>query len=381
MEHDILYGVQTPCYVINEKQLVKNLECLKYVKDTAGCEILLAQKAFSMYALYPLIGKYLSGTTASGLYEARLGAEEMKGRQVHVYSPAYKENELKEIVKYADHIIFNSFTQWNQYKDIVKQADRKISCGLRINPGYSEVKTKLYNPCSEQSRLGIRAGEFEGNTLDGIEGLHFHALCEQGEDVLERILAHAEEVFGSLFGRMKWINFGGGHHITKDGYDITALIKCIKRFREKYGVEVFLEPGEAIALNAGSLVTQVIDIQPPVQGISNAIVDTSPSCHMPDVLEMPYRPDIVSAGRPGEKPYTYRLGGPTCLAGDIIGEYSFDRPLKCGDRLEFLDMAIYTMVKNNTFNGMPLPDIALLEAGGSIKVLKKFGYEDFKMRL
>ncbi|MBD5136480.1 MAG: carboxynorspermidine decarboxylase [Lachnospiraceae bacterium] len=381
MERDILYSVKTPCYVIDEKKLISNLERLKYVKDNAGCHILLAQKAFSMYSLYPVIGKYLSGTAASGLYEARLGKEEMENGQVHVFSPAYKNEDIKELVKYADHIIFNSFNQWEKFKEEVKSSGREISCGLRINPGYSEVQTEIYNPCSEQSRLGIRYEEMEGKNLDGIEGLHFHALCEQGEDVLERTLSHAEKKFGRYFSQMKWVNFGGGHHITKDDYDVEALIRCINCFKEKYDVQVYLEPGEAIALNAGSLITEVIDINSPQGGISNVILDTSAACHMPDVLEMPYRPNVVSAGESGEKPYTFRLGGPTCLAGDVIGEYSFDEPLKCGDRLEFLDMAIYTMVKNNTFNGMPLPSIVLLTKEGNIKIIKEFGYEDFKMRV
>lgn len=381
MDRDILYSVKTPCYIIDEKKLINNLECLKYVKDNTGCDILLAQKAFSMYSLYPLIGEYLSGTAASGLYEARLGREEMKNGQVHVFSPAYKTQDMKELVNYADHIIFNSFNQWEKFRGEVKSSGRDISCGLRINPGYSEVETEIYNPCSEQSRLGIRYEEMEGQDLSGIEGLHFHALCEQGEDVLERTLSHAEEKFGRYFSQMKWVNFGGGHHITKADYDVEALIKCINCFKKKYGVQVYLEPGEAIALDAGSLITEVLDIQPACNGISNVILDTSAACHMPDVLEMPYRPKVVSAGESGEKPYTFRFGGPTCLAGDVIGEYSFDAPLKCGDRLEFLDMAIYTMVKNNTFNGMPLPSIALLTKEGNVKVVKEFGYKDFKIRV
>lgn len=381
MEKDILYSVKTPCYVIDEKKLISNLECLKYVEDNAGCHILLAQKAFSMYSLYPLIGEYLSGTAASGLYEARLGREEMGNGQVHVFSPAYKDEEINELVKYADHVIFNSFNQWYRFKEEILSSGRGISCGIRINPGYSEIQTEIYNPCSDKSRLGVRYDEMEGKDLEGIEGLHFHALCEQGEDVLERTLSRAEEKFGRYFRKMKWINFGGGHHITRDGYDIDSLIKCIKEFKERYGAEVYLEPGEAIALNAGSLITEVTDICPSYNGISNVILDTSAACHMPDVLEMPYRPAVASAGESGEKQYTFRFGGPTCLAGDVIGEYSFDRPLKCGDRLEFLDMAIYTMVKNNTFNGTPLPAIALLTKEGNVEIIKEFGYKDFKMRL
>lgn len=381
MDREVLCRMKTPAYVIEEQKLTENLKCLKYVSEQAGCKILLAQKAFSMYSMYPLIGKYLDGTAASGLYEARLGREEMPEREVHVFSPAYKENEIKEVIRYADHVIFNSFEQWKRYEKIVKNGDRIISCGLRINPGYSEVETEIYNPCSPTSRLGVRAEEMENHSLKGIEGLHFHALCEQGEDVLERTLKYTEERFGKYFYEMKWVNFGGGHHITKEGYDIESLIKCIRRFREKYDVEVYLEPGEAIALNAGSLITEVIDIQTSYDGVRNAILDTSATCHMPDVLEMPYRPQIVSAGNSHEKKYTYRFGGPTCLAGDVIGEYSFDEPLKCGDRLEILDMAIYTMVKNHTFNGMPLPSIMLLEKDGKLKLVKEFGYEDFKQRL
>lgn len=378
---NIIKSVKTPCYLIDEKKLTDNLKCLKDIIDRTECEILLAQKAFSMYSVYPLISQYLSGTTASGLYEARLGHEEMPERQVHVFSPAYTKKDMKELVNYADHIVFNSCTQWKKYRDVVNNADKKISCGLRVNPLYSEVETDIYNPCSDISRLGIKPDELEDGCFDGIEGLHFHALCEQSEDVLERVLEHFEDKLGKYFSNLKWINFGGGHHITRPDYDREALVECINRFKAKYGVQVYLEPGEAVALNAGYLISEVIEVQNSRSDIKNVILDTSAACHMPDVLEMPYRPNIVSSGKIGEKKYGYRLGGPTCLAGDIIGEYSFDKPLNEGDRLIFEDMAIYSMVKNNTFNGMPLPDINLLKCNGDVENIRTFGYSDFKMRL
>ncbi len=369
----------TPCYVVDEKLIVKNLEILKSVMDGTGCKILLAQKAFSMYSLYPLIGKYLSGTTASGLFEARLGREEMPCGEVHVYSPAYKESDFPEILSVADHIVFNSFSQYEKFYPAVRNCGRDIEVGIRINPEYSEIETDIYNPCFKNSRLGTTLSQFPEKLPDGVSGLHFHTMCEQGSDVLERTVQAVEEKFGKYFGGLKWLNFGGGHHITRDGYDIERLVSVIDRIKEKYGVQVYLEPGEAVALNAGYLVTEVLDTMK--NGMDIAILDTSAACHMPDVLEMPYRPNIIGAGQPNEKPYTYRLGGPTCLAGDIIGDYSFDRPLKAGDRLVFCDMAIYTMVKNNTFNGMPLPSIVLKTADGTYKTVRSFGYEDFKSRL
>lgn len=382
MNNDILYNLDTPCYVVDEKRLVKNLECLKYVMEQTGCDILLAQKAFSMYHAYPLIGKYLAGTTASGLYEAKLGREKMPDSQVHVFSPAYKESDIEELSDIADHIIFNSFSQWEKYKNLICN-EKKVSCGIRINPEYSEVDTDIYNPCSEKSRLGVRISEFEENIalIEDLDGIHFHTMCEQGEDVLERTLEQVENKFGKYLNRFKWVNFGGGHHITRGDYDVEALIRCIKNFQNKYDVHVYMEPGEAVALNAGTLVTTVLEVQKERDGVSNVILDTSAACHMPDVLEMPYRPSIKGAGQSKEKKYTYRFGGPTCLAGDVIGEYSFDMPLKPGDRIEFEDMAIYTMVKNNTFNGIPLPDIDWLDTEGKVNVIKKFEYEDFKIRL
>lgn len=381
---DWITKVDTPCYVIDENQLRKNLELLKYVREKAGCKILLAQKAFSAFSCYPLIAEYLDGCTASGIYEARLGYEKMAepfGRENHVFSPAYPESDMDELLKICDHIVFNSPQQWAKYRDKVRASDRYIQAGIRINPEYSEIDTDIYNPCFTGSRLGTTLECFNADPAlyEGIDGLHFHTMCEQGAEVLERTLPHVEEKFGFMFDRIKWLNFGGGHHITRPGYNVAKLISCVKRIKEKYGLEVYLEPGEAVALNAGWLVTTVLDTF--ANGCDIAITDASAACHMPDVLEMPYRPEIIGAGKPGEKPYTYRLGGNTCLAGDVIGDYSFDKPLESGERLVFCDMAIYSMCKNNTFNGMPLPSIYILKENGEIQLVKKFGYEDFKGRL
>ncbi len=367
--------IQTPAYVVDQGLLTKNLEILQSVQERTGCHILLAQKAFSMFYFYPLIGRYLKGTTASSLYEAKLGKEEMGG-ETHIFSPAYLEREFDEILSLCDHIVFNSFSQWKKYKE--KALQHKKSCGLRINPECSTQEHAIYDPCSPGSRLGIPASAFEGESLEGIEGLHFHTLCEQNADALQKTLEAVEQTFGKFLFKMKWLNFGGGHHITRADYDIETLVSCILHMKEKYHLEIYLEPGEAVALNAGFLVTRVEDI---VQnGMEIAILDTSAACHMPDVIEMPYRPPLLDSGLPGEKPYTYRLGGPTCLAGDIIGDYSFDQPLAIGDKLIFGDMAIYSMVKNNTFNGVKLPDIAVKDEMG-VHVVKRFGYTDFKDRL
>lgn len=368
----------TPAYVVDETLLKRNLEILKYVSDQTGCRILLAQKAFSMYAVYPLIGRYLQGTTASSLNEARLGREEMKG-EVHIFAPAYRDDEIDEIISLCDHIVFNSFSQWKKYRTRVKACDRSIECGIRINPEYSEIETDLYNPCFTGSRMGVTLSQFEPEELDGIDGLHFHTMCEQNSDVLERTLRVVDRRFGPYIRQMKWINFGGGHHITRADYDLDTLIRSIRFMQDKYGVDVYLEPGEAIALNTGFLASRVLDTL--WNGMDLAILDTSAACHMPDVLEMPYRPRIIGAGEPGEYAHTYRLGGPTCLAGDVIGDYSFREPLKPGDLLVFCDMAHYTMVKNNTFNGIGLPAIALYSPEHGTRIIKQFGYEDFKMRL
>ena len=367
----------TPCYVVDQSLLERNLRILRGVMDRTGCRILLAQKAFSMYAVYPLIGRFLSGTAASGLYEARLGREEMGG-EVHVFSPAYREEEFDEIVSLCDHIVFNSFSQLGRFRARALAAGKRV--GLRINPECSTQEGHaIYDPCAPGSRLGVTRANFHPDDLDGVSGLHFHTLCEQDADALIRTVEAVEEQFGPWLEQMEWLNFGGGHHITRPGYDIPALEACIRRISEQYGVQVYLEPGEAVALNAGFLVTTVLDTLR--NGVDIAILDTSAACHMPDVLEMPYRPPLEGAGEPGVKPYTFRLGGPTCLAGDVIGDYSFDRPLRPGDRLVFGDMAIYSMVKNNTFNGMALPAIAVREKDGDCRILHRFGYADFRQRL
>jgi len=369
-------SLQTPYYIVEEALLIQNLEILRGVMDAAGCKILLAQKAFSMFYFYPLIGRYLDGTTASGLFEARLGQEHM-GKECHIFSPAYAEREFEQILGMCDHIVFNSFEQWFRFKDRALSAGRV--CGLRINPECSTQSEAIYDPCAAGSRLGVTARNFRPDCLEGLTGLHFHTLCEQNADALVKTLEAVEEKFGTYLHQMKWINFGGGHHITRKDYDIPTLISCIKRMQDKYDLEVYLEPGEAVVLNSGFLVSTVMDLVE--NGISCAILDTSAACHMPDVLEMPYRPHVVGSELGDVNKYNYRLTGPTCLAGDIIGDYSFEEPLKAGDKLVFCDMAHYSMVKNNTFNGMNLPSIAVLKADGTVKRIRSFGYEDFKNRL
>lgn len=370
-------GIKTPCYILDEKKLINNLEILHGVEERTGCKILLAQKAFSMFSVYPLISRYVSGTACSGLYEAKLGFECM-GKENHVFSAAYRDDEIDEIIDCCGHIIFNSFSQLDKFRDKVLSKGKKI--GLRINPEYSTQEGhEIYDPCSPKSRLGITLKNFRPDDLKGVTGLHFHTLCEQNSDDLETTLQAVEKSFGRYLYDMEWINFGGGHHITRSDYDIPRLEKCIRHMQEKYNLEVFIEPGEAFALNAGYLITKVLDITENDMPI--AILDTSAACHMPDVLEMPYRPPLFNSGQPEEKPYTYRLGSQTCLAGDVIDEYSFDKPLDIGDILVFEDMAIYSMVKNNTFNGMPLPSIAIMHDKDNIEIIKKFGYNDFKERL
>ena len=379
MDFDIdISSLPTPSYIVDERLLIKNLEKLKSIIDRTGCRILLAQKGFSMFYFYPLIKKYLNGTTASSLYEARLGFEEM-GNETHIFNPSYREDEIDEILSMVDHIVFNSFNQWSKYKNIVKSHERDISCGLRVNPEYSSVETEIYNPTGKFSRFGVTRVNFKEDELDGIDGLHFHALCEQNSDALEATLVAFEEKFGQYLHGMKWVNFGGGHHITRDDYDVEKLINCINHIKNKYNVEVYLEPGEAVALNTGFLVTEVLDTI--YNEMDILLVDTSAACHMPDVIEMPYRPFIINSGIPNEKAYTYKLGGPTCLAGDVIGDYSFDNPINIGDKLIFTDMAHYSMVKNNTFNGINLPAIAVYTEKDGVKVIKSFKYEDFRNRL
>ncbi len=382
-----LNDIPTPCYVIDMGKLQGNLEILAEVKKRTGCKILLALKGFAMYSTFPLIRKYLDGACASSLDESRLAREEMGG-EVHAFAPAYKESEFTDLCCYVDHVIFNSFPQWIRYKEFVenymKQFDRKLICGIRVNPEYSEVKVPLYDPCYKNSRLGATLKEFkkyaDNDGLVGISGLHFHTMCEQNSDTLERTLRVFEEKFGPYLDDLDWINFGGGHHISRADYDVDLLCVLVSSFRKKYGIEVYLEPGEAIALNAGVLVASVLDIVH--NEIDIAILDTSATAHMPDVLEMPYRPDVVGAGGSEKHSHTYRLAGPSCLAGDVIGDYSFREPLKSGDKIVFKDMAHYTMVKNNTFNGMRLPAIAkYFPDADRIEIVKSFDYFDFRNRL
>ena len=374
--------MKTPYYLIDEAKLERNLMVLASVRKRAGVKILLAQKAFSCYATYPLVAKYLDGTTASGVFEARLAHEEMPERENHVFNPAFSDEEFAAVSKWCDHIVLNTVSQVRRFRSRrrVSGASRLPSLGLRVNPGYSEVETEIYNPCAKGSRLGVPREFLTADDLEGVEGLHFHTMCEQGADVLVRTLKAFEAKFGEFLPRMKWVNFGGGHHITKPGYDVGLLVRTLRDFRRRHpNLEVYLEPGEAIALNAGELVSsvkEIIDYGTPI-----AVLDVSAECHMPDVIEMPYRPPVKGAARPGEKKFTYRLTGPTCLAGDVIGDFSFASRLKPGSEVRFGDMAIYTMVKNNTFNGMPLPSIVLRRKDGALQLLKAFGYRDFKARL
>ena len=376
MNYELL---KTPCYVIDESLLIVNFELLKSVQDRTGCKILLAQKGFSMYSVYPLIAQYLAGVAASSLFEARLGYEEM-GKEVHIYSPAYTEEDFDEILKYSNHIIFNSPNEYRKYKDRVRSyKDKNIQCGLRVNPEYSEINTEIYNPCALSSRLGTIKDNININDICDIDGLHFHTMCEQNSDTLERTISVVEDKFGDLLHRVKWLNMGGGHHITRADYDVDKLVNTINYIKNKYSLDVYLEPGEAIALNTGFLAAKVLDIIPNKMDI--AILDTSAACHMPDVIEMPYRPVVLGSGLIGEKKHGYRFAGPTCLAGDIIGDYSFDKPLTIGQKVVFTDMAHYTMVKNNTFNGVNLPSIYLYTKDKQAKLIKSFDYQDFKSRL
>jgi carboxynorspermidine decarboxylase len=374
--------VPSPCFVVDECAIEANLRILADVQHRSGAKILAALKAFSMWSLAPLFKKYLSGVCASGLHEAYLG-HECYGGELHVFSAAYKQQDLEELCNLADHLVFNSFSQFDRYYPAISQAQEKrpeLSFGLRINPEHSEGDVELYDPCAPCSRLGIPADQFVDRNLDGIEGLHFHTLCEHGVDALERTLAVVEEKFARALRQVKWVNFGGGHHITKPDYDRDRLVQVIRDFAQKYQVQVYLEPGEALAIHSGILVSEVLDLSRNQKEL--AILDTSATCHMPDVLEMPYRPHVHLSSQPGDKLYDYRLGGMTCLAGDVIGDYSFDAPLRVGQRLMFDDMAHYTMVKTSTFNGIALPSIALWNSEtDNLNVIKEFTYEDFKSRL
>ena len=373
--------LNTPYYYVDETLLIQNLEILKSVKDQTGCKILLAQKAFSMFSMYPLISQYLDGSAASSLYEVKLGHEKFGG-ETHIFSPAFSEREFDEILQNCDHLIFNTPAQWKKFGQRALKANKM--CGLRINPEFSTQNPEhaIYDPASEGSRLGTTLSVLTEALpdLNGLSGLHFHTLCEQNSDDLAKTLAVIEEKFGALLFEMKWLNFGGGHHITREDYDLALLISEIKRMREKYDLEIYLEPGEAVVLNTGFLVSEVVDFVENA-GVINAILDTSAATHMPDVIEMPYRPMVIGSHEAGVYQYTYRMGGPSCLSGDVIGDYSFSTPLKVGDQLIFTDMAHYSMVKNNTFNGIGLPSIAIKQQNGEMKLIKTFGYDDFKMRL
>ncbi|MFA6393599.1 MAG: carboxynorspermidine decarboxylase [Patescibacteria group bacterium] len=372
-------NLETPAYVVDEKILLCNLKILARVQKESGCEIIMALKGFSMWSVFPLVKKYLPGIAASSVNEARLGHEKFRG-EVHTFSPAYAEKNIHDFIEYSDHLIFNSFSQWKKFRKTVLGAKKKISCGLRVNPEHSETETPMYDPAAPFSRLGVTKKNFQPDELDGIEGLHFHTLCELGPEPLDRTLRVFEKKFGRYLSRMKWVNFGGGHHITRRGYDTRLLVKIIKDFKIRHPhLKTYLEPGEAIALNAGVLVSSIVDIINNKMNI--AILDVSAATHMPDVLEMPYEPTFLGADAGKKYEHVYRLAGPSCLAGDIIGDYSFKKPLKIGDKIIFMNMAIYTMVKNNTFNGIGLPSILIRGLKNKIRLVKKFGYEDFKNRL
>jgi carboxynorspermidine decarboxylase len=377
-----LSQVPSPCHVLHRGLLEQNLRILRSVMDRSGAKILLALKGFAQFSEAKLISKYLVGTTASGIHEALLGREEFCG-EVHAYSPAFKDEEFAGLLRVADHISFNSPAQWKHHKAAALAAGRKLSFGLRVNPEHAEVDVELYNPCAAGSRLGTLRSEIKSAAeLDGLEGLHFHTMCQQGSDVLERTVAAFEAKFGEFIPQLKWVNFGGGHHITREGYDLERLIRVITGFRQRWGqhIQVYLEPGEAIGIGTGVLVGTVLDLVH--NGVDIAIIDVSATNHMPDTLEMPYRADIMDADLPGKLPHTYRLGSVTCLAGDVIGDYSFAEPLKIGQRLVFMDMSHYTFVKNTTFNGVPLPAIASFDpAAGQVQVIRRFGYADYKNRL
>lgn len=380
--------VPSPCFVIDRAAIEDNLKILNRVQRESGAKVLAALKAFSCWSLAPLFREYLSGTCASGLHEARLGREEFGG-EAHCYSAAYKESDLIEILKIADHVLFNSFSQWSRFKALALSAKRErpeLQFGIRINPEHSEGEVALYDPCSPCSRMGVPVAEFEkallqdANIFEGVSGLHFHTLCQQDLPPLQRTIEAVKKKFGKYFDRIEWINFGGGHHISREDYQVDDLIETIRKFRAEFGLQVYLEPGEAVALRSGVLVAEVLDLT--WSGMAQAILDTSATCHMPDVLEMPYRADILGAALPDELPHTYRLGGMTCLAGDVIGDYSFAQPLQVGQRLMFDDMAHYTMVKTTTFNGINLPAIAIWDSRtDELSIQREFGYSDFKQRL
>ena len=371
-------SLPSPCWVLEEHKLIENLKIIEYIKQQSGVKVLLALKGYALWKSFPTLRTYLNGCCASGLHEAKL-AHETFGKEVHTYSPAFKEDELEEIASISHHLVFNSPAQFKYFSPKAKAINPQLSLGLRVNPEYSESPTELYNPCGLNSRLGTTLDNFDENILATCDGLHFHALCEQSADALENVLVHLEEKFGKYISQMKWINFGGGHHITRKGYNVEKLITLIKTFKAKYDVQVYLEPGEAIGWETGTLITTVLDIVH--NGMDIVILDSSAEAHMPDTIIMPYRAAEVGAAKAHEKPHTYRLAGNTCLAGDIMGDYSFDAPLHIGDKIIFYDQMHYTMVKATTFNGIKLPSIAIQKLGGNIELIREFGYKDFKERL
>ncbi|MCK9372958.1 MAG: carboxynorspermidine decarboxylase [Sulfuricurvum sp.] len=376
---DLTQLPHTPCYICEEALLENNLQLLQRVQRESGAKIILALKGFAMWSTFDLIGQYLHGCTASGLHEAKLAREKMN-KEVHTYSPAFKDEEIDEIARISDDIVFNSPSQFHRYYDRVKALNPKISVSLRVNPEYSSSPVDLYNPCGLFSRLGTTAANFDPSIVSKLDGLNFHALCEQNVDALEGVLAAFEEKFGAYIDGMKYINFGGGHHITRADYDVERLIEVIREFKKRHNdITVYLEPGEAVGWQTGPLVASVLDIVH--NGMSVAILDSSAEAHMPDTLAMPYRAAVRGAGEPGEKPYTYRFGGNTCLAGDIMGDYSFDAPLQVGDKIIFEDQIHYTFVKNTTFNGIKLPSLAIWTKEGRLKMVHEFGYEDYRDRL
>lgn len=376
---NILKLAPSPAYVIDLGRLRHNLAILADVQQRSGAKILFALKAFAFWPVFPLLAQTLKGVCASSPWEARLGREEFGG-EVHSFSAAFKEADVEELLAISDHLVFNSFAQLERFRPLWEKAKERVSIGLRVNPQHSEGAVPLYDPCAPKSRLGIPRAEFDGRSLDGVDGLHFHTLCEQLFEPLARTAAIFEEKFGEFLPQLKWINFGGGHHITREGYDIDGLIGLIRHFQDKYGVEVYLEPGEAVVIGTGLLVGEVLDLVH--NEVDNAILDVSATCHMPDVLEMPYRPEVYGAGAPQAKPFTYRLGGPSCLAGDVVGDWSFDQPLAVGSRLAFEDMAHYTTVKTTTFNGIQHPHLCTYEPDtGELTVVRRFGYADFRSRL
>jgi carboxynorspermidine decarboxylase len=368
----------SPCWLLEEDKLIENLELISMVKQKSGAKVLLALKGYALWKSFHLLKPYLDGCCASGLHEAKL-ADETFTKEVHTYAPAFKKEEIDEIARISHHLVFNSPAQFHAFAQQAKEINPKLSLGLRVNPEYSESPKEIYNPCGIHSRLGTTVNNLDTSILDLCDGLHFHALCEQDASALENVLKNFEDKFGAYIPKMKWINFGGGHHITRKGYDIEKLIYLISTFKSKYNVEVYLEPGEAIGWETGTLITTVLDIVN--NGIDIAILDSSAEAHMPDTIIMPYRAEVSGAANTGEKAYTYRLAGNTCLAGDIMGDYSFDTPLHIGDKVIFEDQMHYTMVKATTFNGIKLPTIAIKKIDGSIEIVREFGYEDFKNRL